>query len=81
MSTKIMYASIKILKDNLRNHPELGASMNLLCKKVREEPDACVFTPDPGALMTFLKLLSERKISYETVYLDSINIEHPHNDV
>jgi hypothetical protein len=67
-TTTLMYASIKILKDNLSNHPELGSKLSLLCKKVREEIDACVYTPDPGLLMTFLKLLKEHKVNYETVY-------------
>lgn len=76
-STKTMSASIKILKDNLKNHPEIGSKLSLLCKKVREEMDACVYTPEPGALMIFLKLLNEHKINYETVYEDLINITHP----
>jgi hypothetical protein len=72
-----MSASIKILKDNLRNHLELGSKLSLLCKKVREEIDCCIYTPAPGGLMAFLKLLNEHKISYETVYEDLINITHP----
>jgi hypothetical protein len=69
-----MSASIKILKDNLSNHPDLGSKLSLLCKKIREEIDACVYTPDPGVLMTFLKLLREHKVNYETVYEDPMTI-------
>jgi hypothetical protein len=73
-----MSASIKILKDNLSSHhPGLGLKLSSLCKKVREEIDACVYTPDPGVLMTFLKLLNEHKVNYETVYEDPIKIIHP----
>jgi hypothetical protein len=78
-TTTLMYASIKILKDNLSNHPELGSKLNLLCKRVREELDACVYTPDPGVLMTFLKLLNEHKVNYETVYEDPKKIIHPNS--
>ena len=74
MFTKAMSASIKILKDNLKNHPVLGSQLSLLCKKVEEEIDACVYTPEPGVLMTFLKLLSEHKINYEMIYENQINI-------
>ena len=72
-----MAASIKILKDNLKHHPELGSKLSLLCKTVREELDACVYTPEPGVWMTFLKLLSERNLNYEMVYEDHINITDP----
>lgn len=75
-----MFTSIKILKDNLSSHPDLGSRLSLLCKKVREEIDACVYTPEPGALMTFLKLLSEHKVNYETVYEDPIKIAHPNSN-
>jgi len=75
-----MSTSIKILKNNLKNHPELGSQMSLLCKKIREEIDSCVYTPEPGVLMAFLKLLSEHKINYEMVYENQINISHPDSD-
>lgn len=79
-STKTMSASIIILNNNLKNHSELASKLNLLCKKVREEIDACVYTPEPGVLMTFLNLLSEHKINYETVYNNQINITHPNSN-
>ena len=72
-----MFASIKIPKVDLGNHPELASKLTLLCSKVREEIDACMYTPEPGALMDFLNLLSEHKISYETVYEDPLNITRP----
>jgi hypothetical protein len=71
-----MSTSIKILKDNLRDHPELESKLSLLCAKVREEVNSCVYTPDPGVLMTFLNLLKEHKIDYETIYGYTINIPH-----
>ena len=80
MFNETMSASIKILKENLKNHPELGSELSLLCKKVKEEIDACVYTPDPGVLMTFLKLLGEHKINYEMVYEYPINITHPNSN-
>ena len=72
-----MFASIKIPKEYLRNHPELGSKLTLLCSKVREEIGACLYTPEPGALMAFLNLLSEHKIGYETVYEDPMNDTRP----
>jgi len=74
-----MSASIKILKDNLKNHPELASELNLLCKQVREEIDAWVYTPKPGDLMTVLNLLSEHKFYYETVYEHQIKIAPPNS--
>ena len=74
---KTMSASIKILKDNLQNHPELGSKLSLLCKKVKEENDACVYTPEAGVLMTFLKLLSDHKVNYEMVYENQVNVSPP----
>ena len=78
-SIKTMSASIKILKDNLKNHPELALKLNLVCKKVREEIDGCVYTPEPEVLMTFLDLLSEHKANYETVHEHQVNITHPNS--
>ena len=72
-----MSASIKILKDNLNNHPELGSKLSLLSTKVREENDACVYSPEPGVLMTFLKVLNEHKVNYEMVYENQVNVSPP----
>ena len=74
---KLMSVSIKIL--NLNNHPESASKLNLYCKKVGEE-SMLVYTPEPGVLMTFLNLLSEHKINYETVYDNQINITHPNSN-
>jgi hypothetical protein len=63
-----MYASIRILKDNLKTNPDLGSKISPLCGKVREEEDACLYTPEPGLLMTFLKLLDKHKVGYEIIY-------------
>jgi hypothetical protein len=74
-----MSASIRILKDELKNHPKLGSQLSLLCKKVKEEIEACVYTPELGVLVSFLNLLSEHKIDYETIYDNPINITHPNS--
>jgi hypothetical protein len=63
-----MSASIKILKESLKDHPGSSAQLSLLCVNVKEELDACVYTPEPGVLMTCLKLLNDHKISYEILY-------------
>lgn len=74
-----MYASIKILKYNLKSHPELSSKLTLLCRHVREEIDACVYTPEPGTLVTFLNLLSGHKIDYEMNYENQVSPEHPNS--
>lgn len=75
-----MSSSIKIPKDHLKNHPELSAKLSLLCSRVKEEFDACVYTPEPGVLMTFLRLLAEHKVGYELVSGDRSNISHPNSN-
>lgn len=79
-STKTMSVLIRISKDNLKNHPELGSRLSLLCEKIKEEIDACVYTPEPGALMIFLRLLNGQGINYEIVYDDPINITHANSN-
>jgi hypothetical protein len=58
---KLMSVSIKILKDNLNNHPESASKLNLYCKKDREEINACV-PSRTWSFDDFFNLLSELKI-------------------
>jgi hypothetical protein len=70
-----MSATIKILKDDLKSHPELSSTLNILSSRVKEEFDACLYTPAPGTLMAFLNLLIEHKISYETIYENNADLK------
>lgn len=71
-----MRASIRIPKENLKDLPVLSHELTLFCAMVKEELDACVYTPHPGLLMACLNLLGKHKINYEMVYGGESDITH-----
>ena len=59
--------SIRILKSDLKNHPQLDQQLRELCESVRESDDAFIYFPFAWKLMSFMTILSRSGLKSESI--------------